>query len=161
MLDEPAQPQGRVEPVGLHRVVEVDDRVAGGRAGVRRRGDRPAGQRVEERGLADPGAAHEHHDQQRPVHVEGVALPAEVVGEPLQFGPLDHRQREPPAGVEPRAQLPLQPAEQGGERPQQRRGLDGGGVAGHAIGVSGWGCESPPVAAVGLWAIVTCIRSVE
>ena len=79
---EPAVAQGRVEPVGLDRLVVVDDRVARGRPGERGLGDGAAGQGVEQRRFADAGAAHEHDDQQRPVHVEGVGLAAQVGGQP-------------------------------------------------------------------------------
>ena len=101
-------------------MVEVDDRVARGRPGERRLGDRPAGEGVEQRRFADAGAAHEHDDEQRPVHVERLGLAAQVVGEAFEFGPLEHGERELPPAVEPAAKAPLQPAEERRERPQKR-----------------------------------------
>jgi tetratricopeptide (TPR) repeat protein len=68
----------RVEPVGLNGFVNVDHRIARRRPGEGSLGNGAAGQSVQERRFADAGAAHEHDDEQRPVHLEGVGLAAQV-----------------------------------------------------------------------------------
>jgi hypothetical protein len=103
VLGEPAERSAGSRPVDLtlwwkyttgSRVVgRVNDACAIG----------PPARALSSVGLADPGAAHEHDDEQRLVGVERVRLPAEVVGETFEFGPLNHGERKPAAAVEPRA----------------------------------------------------------
>ncbi len=97
----------------------IDDRVARRRPGERRLGDSAAGEGVEQRGLADTGAAHEHDDQEGAVHVEGVGLTAQVADQPFEGGVVEGRQRVTMAAVEPGAQAAFQAAQGWRQRSQQ------------------------------------------
>ncbi len=120
---------GRAWPA--ERVVIVDDRIARRRPGERRLGDGAAGQRVEQRRFADAGAAHEHDDEQRPIHLERLRLAIEIGGEPFERGALERGDGVAVLRVEPGAQAFLQLAQRGSEGPEQ--GFAGGLGFGHAF----------------------------
>ena len=91
---------------------------------------RPPARALSKVDFADSGTSHEHDDEQRPFHVQGVGLPAQVGGHAFQGGPRHGGERVAARPVEPRPQPGLQPAQGGGERAEQG-GLRGRCQVGH------------------------------
>lgn len=104
-------PQGGIEPIRFDRFVIVNDGIARGWPRERRLGDRAAGEGVEQRRFPNAGPAHEHDDQERPIHVERLGLAAQVDGQSFQSGAIDRRERIAVGSIEPVSQTAFQSAQ--------------------------------------------------
>ena len=120
VLRQPAVPQRGIEAARLHRFVKINYRVAGGGPREARIRDAAAGKRVEQRGLANTCATHEHDDKQRFLHFKRVALPAQVIGEAMQSSTGKRRDGEAVRAIQPGAQALLQQTQRRRKRSQDR-----------------------------------------